>query len=189
MWGVLGPEERHIEREDEERVVRRLTVAGPRGARGEEDGAQEAGGGGARHQPSAVLGEQQERTVRRGVAREWRRTWRAVLPLRRLEQRAHPGRARLPRCCPQPRYNPLPPPHHTHVPCRTHRMSLRDALNFLISNITWNTSKRPNIQGYQHEDDHHALANIKAVRVPVIILGTPMCGVMLSLRSIKSISY
>lgn len=143
MWGVLGPEERHIEREDEERVVRRLTVAGPRGARGEEDGAQEAGGGGARHQPSAVLGEQQERTVGRGVARERRRTWSAVLPLRRLEQCAHPRRARLPCRCPQPRYNPLPPPHHTHVPCRTHRMSLRDALNFLISNITWNTSKRP----------------------------------------------
>lgn len=54
----------------EERVRRRLTVAGPRGARGEEGGAQEAGGGGACHQPGAVLGQQQDGTVGRGVPGE-----------------------------------------------------------------------------------------------------------------------
>lgn len=43
-----GRTETHRERE-EKRVRRRLTEAGPRGARGEEGGSEEAGGGSARH--------------------------------------------------------------------------------------------------------------------------------------------
>lgn len=91
---------RHIERErDEERVRRRLTVVGPRGARGEEGGAQEAGGGGAGHQPRAVLGQQQDGTVGRRVAGQ-RRLARGRAP-RGLEQRAHRRRAIAPlRRCP-----------------------------------------------------------------------------------------
>lgn len=52
--------QRHTEKEKRsaKRVRRRLTVAGPRGARGEEGGTEETGCGGARHQAGAVLRQQ-----------------------------------------------------------------------------------------------------------------------------------
>lgn len=43
-------------------------MTGPRGARGEEGGAEQAGGGSSRHQPRPVLREQQDGTVGRRVA-------------------------------------------------------------------------------------------------------------------------
>lgn len=108
----------HRKREDEERVRRRLTVAGPRGSRGEEGGAQEARGSGACHQPRAVLGEQQDGTVRSSVACERRRA--RSRPAGRFEQRPNRRRAIAPcRRCPT---TTLPTTTTTHHLCSlTHR--------------------------------------------------------------------
>lgn len=87
-------------------VVRGLTVARPRGARGEESRAKEAGGGGAGHQPRSILGEEQDGTVRRGVSGEGGRARGGPL---RLEQGPHGGGTDAPRhrCPPTQRYQPV----------------------------------------------------------------------------------
>lgn len=83
------------EREEKRGWCGRLTVARPRGPGGEQVGAEEVGGRRARHQPRAVLGQQQDGTVRRGVAGQRRRPRRR--PPRRLEQGPHCRRTRAPR--------------------------------------------------------------------------------------------
>lgn len=91
-------------------------MAGPRGARGEEGGTQEAGGGGTGHQPRAVLGEQQDGTVRSSVASERRRarSW----PAGCFEQGPNRRRAIAPRRrCPTTRYQQ----HYHHLCSLTHR--------------------------------------------------------------------
>lgn len=109
-----GIRQRNTEREDEERVRRRLTVAGSRGTRGEEGSTQEARGGGARHQPGAVLGEEEDGSVRRSIAREGRSAHRR--PSRGLEQRSNCRRAITPRRrCPTTTLPTATNAHH----CRT----------------------------------------------------------------------
>ncbi|GBP00189.1 hypothetical protein EVAR_822_1 [Eumeta japonica] len=85
-----------------------LTVAGVVRvmARGEERGAQQAGGGGTRQQTCAILGEEQECTIGSRVPRECAHLVRLpvhrVRPRRRREQRAHLRRARGPHLCQPP---------------------------------------------------------------------------------------
>lgn len=82
--------DRHIERE----VRRRLTMAGPRGTRGEEGGAEKTCGGSASHQPGPVLGEQQDCAIGSRVPREGGSAGRGPL---RLEQRSDRRRTFAPR--------------------------------------------------------------------------------------------
>lgn len=104
----------HRERR-EERVRRRLTVAGPRGSRGEESGAQEAGGSSARHQPGAVLGEKEYGAVGRGIPCQGRCTRRRSPWC--LEQCTDRRRAFTPRHrCPT---TMLPTATNAYHPCRT----------------------------------------------------------------------
>lgn len=100
-------------------MVRRLTMARVRGARVQQDSTEETGSGSARHQPRAVLGNQQDGAIGGGVLRQWWRSRRHASLRHKQRQHLRVGSAPSHRC---PVHNTLPMPRlppEPHLPLKS----------------------------------------------------------------------